>query len=126
MLIIDDKSEPGSWRREIERRPKNERELFAQLRDYLRMIESLEKENAELRRIIEELEEPRVSSRDAVMTALKSGARTARRIGQVTGRTRQTINRVLIEAWRRGELRRRGPIVHEGRFTFVYGRKLRS
>lgn len=101
-----------------------QRDLHVQLREYVRLLDLLERENKYLRKKIEEYEKPKIPAKVVVLEAMDKGKRTVPAIVKSTGRSRAAIGNVLRELYRAGHLRRRGPIKVGQAYLHVYGRNL--
>ena len=106
------------------------REIHARMRDLVRMIDELERDNDRLEQQVEILQ-ANIRNGVPVMKGLIVDALMARKhsvesISEFTGIRKHTVRRRLFELWKLGVIRRRGPYhIGKANAMFFYGRKLR-
>ena len=106
------------------------RDLFAQAREYVRQIDTLEKEITKQKREIAKLhaiiEESKIPIKKRVLTAIDDGARTTIDIAKVTKLKLGTVQGCVYRLYALGVIRRRGPyaLPKTGGTQFFYGRVL--
>lgn len=106
------------------------REIHARMRELVRMLDDLERENDRLEQQVEILQAHIRHGKPAIkgllIDALMAGKHTVESISDYTGIKKDSLRNRLYEMYRLGVIRRRGPYaIGKANVKYFYGRKLK-